>query len=143
MPNLTEQLTKRQFLIGETDIPDLSPSGGVYIQATPDELIVKWDNSNTMGDLMSGREEHEFRISRADIITIKALPKQSIHESDNSWSTDHYPEIIIIHKDPFEVVDNFTTKFRNSESYWIKALAKHLSQQFNLTIEQEQINSSE
>ena len=136
MQDLTEIITKRQFLLGLTDIPDISHTSGVHIKTTEDELIVFWDNSNTMDEQMNGRQEFQFNIRKKDILTIKSFPKQDIQEGDNSWNTDHYPELVITHQDPYGVVEFFTTKLQSSESYWIKALAKYLSQQFNLNIDQ-------
>ena len=137
MQDLTELISKRQFLLGGTDIPDISHSSGVFIKTTNDKLIVFWDNSNTMGEQMNGRQEFQFNINKRDIVAIKSFPKQDVQDGDNLMNTDHYPELIITHKDPYEVVDFFTTKFQSTESYWIKALAKYLSNQFEINIEQE------
>ncbi len=137
MLDLTELIITRQYLLGETDIPDISHRSGVNLKAIDDELVVFWDNANTMGEQMHGTQEFQFKIRKIDIIDIKSFPKQNVPEGDNSWNTERYPELIITHKDPYEVVDFFTSKFQSSESYWIKALSKYLAKQFNINIEQE------
>ena len=137
MQDLALLVSERQYLLGETDIPDISHESGVYIRVTQELLIIFWNNAGTIGEQVFGKQEDEVQIKKTDIISIKSLPKQDIHESDNSWSTTQYPELIINHKDPYEVVSFFTTKLRHSESYWIKALTKYLSQALEITIEHE------
>jgi hypothetical protein len=130
-------VSERQYLLGETDIPDIYYESGVYIKVTEHGITISWNNSNTIGENVYGRQDFEVQIKKTAIISIKSFPKQDIQEGDNSWSTNHYPELVINHKDPYEVVDFFTTKLRHSESYWVKALSKYLSQELDIKIEQE------
>jgi hypothetical protein len=139
MPDLEEQILKRKYTLSGTDIPDTPQSTEVYIKVTPQGVVINWNNSNTYDETITGREEFQINITKDQIVQLKIFPRPDASEGDtyNYSNYDDYPELQIIHKDPYEVVDNFTTEIVTTQTYWIKALAKYLSKKLDINVVQE------
>ena len=132
-----ENLIKEQkYFLSETEIPNITFIGFVNVVIFKDTFQLLWNPGqyiNYENDLI-----HRVRaeIKKEDIISVSVILNPDItllfNETYDAFSTRHFSEFKIIHKDPFGIVPNFKTVIRHSQSYWIKALTVYCESNFGL-----------
>src|SRR5438552_2143576 len=121
--------------LASTDIPDFpaSPPYPAVVTVVDRAVHVEANRTGTVGELLGlSTDVHtSFEIKREDIksVRVKILPDVSDDFESSRWNQLSCSQLAIQHKDPYEVVEEFTTIFESAKSYWIRALRKMLSEE--------------
>lgn len=115
------------FLLLYTDIPRITSDRGVDVKLSNGDIEVSWDNSNTLGEIMSGFKSNSFTIKNNEIQKIQVLLKPDTSDDINyvGWNPPEYSTITIYHSDQHNVVPYFSTTFGTEKQYWALAFKKH------------------
>jgi hypothetical protein len=129
---------EREFIevtFEETDIPDLPSSTPINarLSIVGDAIhIVAYRTGSLAGDIT-----YQFDLPKDQIIRVYARILSDVPDDEqySTWNQPECSDLSIFHKDPFEVVPEFQTRFSSKKSYWIKAVCKMIEEKLQLDID--------